>query len=222
MENFNSSRGEIESRIVLVFVVDIMFVACALFGVQEVRAYSLDLVTFDLIKDASGPVYYDQIGIRSGQHCLQEDHFLTLPSVEAQNLLIVKYLMYRYFAIVQSNESQLAHNVAAENLQISQGLAILANVNLFLHGNAASRIVPNLELELLADGHDLLLVVLVLLDVHDHTAVFVHVFDAFVIFQIPDFHIALGHRDEDVRFRHRVYLCHLVPVALIDHAELAL
>ena len=191
MENFNSSRGEIESRIVLVFVVDIMFVACALFGVQEVRAYSLDLVTFDLIKDASGPVYYDQIGIRSGQHCLQEDHFLTLPSVELQDLLVFKYGMHCDFAIVQSNESQLAYNIAAKDLQISQSLAIFANVNLLLHGNAASCIVPHLELEPLADGHDLLLVIFVLLNVHDHTAVLVHVFDAFVVFQIPHFHIAL-------------------------------
>ena len=110
--------------------------------------------------------------------------------------------MHGDLTIVQSNESQLTHNIAAEDLQISQSLAIFSNVNLFLHGNATSCIVPHLELKLLADGHDLLLVVLVLLDVHDHTAVLVHIFDAFVVFQIPYFHIALGHGDEDVSFWH--------------------
>jgi hypothetical protein len=58
-------------------------------------------------------------------------------------------------------------------------------------GDPARDVVPHFELELIADRHYLLLIVVELLDVDNDAAVLVHVLDALVILKVPHLDVAL-------------------------------
>ena len=140
---------------------------------------------------------------------LDEDGFFTLPGAERADSLTFEGLDYD-LAVVEREGQFLVLHIAAKDLQSSQLLLALVDVDCYLGGDGAGDVVPDLELELLSDGHHLLLVVTKLLDEHDLTAVLVHILDALVVLEVPDLDVALGDRHQDVRAWDSVDVRHLI------------
>ena len=85
----------------------------------------------------------------------------------------------------------------------------------------SSDVIPHFELKLLTDSHHLLLIGFELLNVDHQAAMLIHVFDALVIFEVPNLDVALAESNQYISPGYSVDRRDLVPVALVDYAELA-
>lgn len=153
---------------------------------------------------------------------MDEDDFLVLPSFEDIDDALQLYRIGKYLAVVQSDVCDILLDVAALHLESALGLPVLPKFNVMLLRNLSCDIIPHLELKLLTDCHNLLLISFELLYIDHQTAVFIHVFDALVILEVPDFDVAFAQSDQDVSPWHGINGCDFVPMAFVDDAELSL
>ena len=103
-------------------------------------------------------------------------------------------------------------HIAAHNIDVFELFLVLVQPQLLTLSDDPSHIVPRLVLITLPDCHDLLLVLVGrgLRYIENGGVMLVHVLDALVVLQVPNLHIALRDRYQNVLVRNRIYLCHSV------------
>ena len=103
-------------------------------------------------------------------------------------------------------------HIATHNLKILDLLPVLFQPNVLSLSNHPSHIVPRLKFKALPDCHYLLVTLLrhFLGYVNNRGVMLIHVLNAFVIFEVPNLHIAFRHSYQDVLVRDRVDLCYSV------------
>ncbi len=107
-------------------------------------------------------------------------------------------------------------HIAAHDIDVLELLLVLVQPQLLTLRDDPSHIVPRLVLKTLPDRHNLLLVLVRrgagggLRYIENGRAMLVHVFYALVVLQVPNLHITLRDRYQNILVRNRIYLSHTV------------
>jgi hypothetical protein len=107
-------------------------------------------------------------------------------------------------------------HITAHDIDVFELLLVLVQPQLLALRDDPRHIVPRLVLKTLPDRHNLLLVLVRrgasggLRYIENGCAMLVHVFYALVVLKVPNLHITLRDRYQNVLVRNRINLCHAV------------